>query len=119
MEIKIEFNEGCINNSYTINGEELVNLTNPESDKYNTNLHLYNSICEYLISEIETQYSLPAFLLEKLYDGDYDLITDINTFIDMVKENKNTITEVDGPCEQCGDYTYTWILNIKELKNEQ
>lgn len=109
--------EGCTCWSYTINDIEYVELTDPNSDKFNVNI--VNNVFEALVNELIVQYKIPPFMISYLYDGDYyesdelsDLLCTQDTFINCVKANKKCKEECLGTCDQCGDTIYTYKLEL-------
>ena len=117
MEVNIEITEGCVNFSYLINDIEWVDLVDKESDNYN--IKLVNNVCEELIEQAKFQYQLPHWIIEYLWDGTDDPYCTQYTFIELVKNNKNTKEECLGTCVECGDTIYRWKLTLKinEIKN--
>ena len=110
MKVNIEITEGCINFSYLINNIEWVDLTCEESRHYD--ISLINKVCEKLIDEATEQYQLPNWIIEYLWDGDYETYCQQGTFINLVKVNKNTKEECLDTCDECGDTVYRWKLEI-------
>lgn len=110
MKVNIEITEGCINFSYLINGIEWVDLVYEESEHYN--IPLLDAVCEELINEATEQYKLPEWVISSLYDGDYEAVCTQDTFVRLVKNNKNTKEECLGTCDECGDTVYRWKLEI-------
>ena len=110
MKVNIEITEGCINFSYLINGIEWVDLVDKESEHYN--IDFIDKVCEALINEATEQYQLPNWIIEYLWDGDYETCCQQGTFINLVKVNKNTKEECLGTCDECGDTVYRWKLEI-------
>lgn len=108
--INISITEGCIDYSYCINGLEWVDLINPDSDVYSP--EFINEILDKLIKDITEQYSIPSFIVDYLYDGEYDIDCSQSTFIKLVQNNKNTITKYLGTCEECGDTIIEYKLNF-------
>lgn len=111
MKVNIEITEGCTNFSYLINGIEWVDYVSKESEHYN--VKFLGNICEALINEVEKQYQLPSWIIEFLWNGDYDLVCTQDTFVKLVQNNKNTKEECLGTCDECGDTTYRWKLDIE------
>ena len=108
--VNIEITEGCINFSYLINGIEWVDYTSKESEHYN--IEFIDDVCCALISEVKKQYNLPSWIVEYLYDGDYETVCEQDTFVKLVQNNKNTKEECLGTCDECGDTVYRWKLEI-------
>lgn len=111
MKVNIEITEGCTNFSYLINGIEWVDLVDKESEHYN--IDFIDKVCEALINEATEQYQLPNWIIEYLWDGDYETCCQQGTFIKLVKVNKNTKEEYLGTCDECGDMIYRWKLEIE------
>lgn len=121
--INIEMTEGCICFSYTINGIEWTDLTDPDNENFN--IKLVNQVFEALVDELTSQYSIPPFMVSYLYDGYYesdelgDLLCTQDTFINCVKANKNCKENYLGTCDDCGDMIYEYKLEIQvETKNQ-
>lgn len=121
--IIIEMSEGCVCYSYTINGIEYTDLTDPDSDKFN--VAFVNNVFETLVNELIIQYKIPPFMISYLYDGDYyesdelgDLLCTQGTFIDCVKANKKCKEKDLGTCDQCGDTIYEYKLEL-EIETEK
>lgn len=116
MKVSIEITEGCIGYSYCINGKEWVNLINPTSEDYNINL--VSEVCNELLKEIQQQYNLPIWIIKDL-ENDYDTVCNLDTFRDLVLNNKNTKEKQLGVCEECGDSSYEWLLtlNVEDYGN--
>jgi len=112
MKVNIEITEGCINFSYLINGIEWVELVDTE-DSNKEDIELVNHVCEKLMYEVEHQYNLPAWIVGYLWDGEYHAYCTQDTFIKLVKNNKNTKEEYLGTCDECGDSIYRWKLEIE------
>lgn len=110
MKVKIGIIEGCTDFSYTINGNEFVDLTNSYSEKYD--IELVNSVCETLIKQATKQYNLPDWIVDYLWDGEYEPACTQNTFITLVQCNKNTKETYIGTCEECGDTIIKWELEL-------
>lgn len=110
-DIRISITEGCINYSYCINGLEWVDLIDPEYSEYSP--EFVNDILDKLIKDIVEQYAIPPFMVDYLYDGDYDIDCSQGTFIKLVQHNKSTITKYLGTCEECGDTIIEYKLNLK------
>lgn len=110
MKVKIQIIEGCTNFSYTINNKEFVDLTNSYSQNYD--IELLNSVCEILIKQATTQYNLPDWIVDYLWDGEYEPACSQSTFIKLVKQNKNTKETYIGTCEVCGDMIFKWELEL-------
>ena len=110
MKVNIEITEGCINFSYLINGIEWVDLVDKESEHYN--IDFIDKVCEALINEATEQYQLQHWIIEYLWDGDYETICSQDTFIKLVQNNKNVKEEYLGTCDECGDMIYRWKLEI-------
>ena len=117
MKVNIEITEGCVDFSYLINDIEWVYLVDKESDNYN--IKLVNNVCEELIEQAKFQYQLPHWIIEYLWDGMDDTYCTQDTFVKLVKNNKNTKEEYLGTCDECGDTIYRWKLTLKinETKN--
>lgn len=111
MKVLIEITEGCTAYSYTINGKEWVNLTDPKSEDYN--IDFVNDVCCKLIDEAKEQYNLPEWVAGYLYNGDYENICTQQMFATLVQNNKNVKKEWLGDCDQCGDSIYKWLLKIE------
>ena len=117
MKVKIRMSEGCVCYSYTLNDIEYTDLTDAESEHFN--IEFINKVFEKLVDEITNQYSIPPFMVSYLYDGDWydgplaDLLCTQDTFINLVKTNKNCREECLGTCDECGDTIYEYKLNIE------
>lgn len=109
--ISISITEGCTCYSYCINDLEWADLTNPKSDIYSP--EFVNQVIDRLIRDIIEQYSIPPFITDYLYDGDYDIDCSQYTFIKLVQNNKNTIVKNLGTCEECGDTIIGYNLRFK------
>lgn len=109
MKVNIEITEGCISYSYLINDIEWVDYTSEESEHYD--IDFVNKVCEVLINEITEQYHLPSWITCYLWDGN-DTYCEQYTFVNLVKNNKNTKEECLGTCDECGDTVYRWKLDI-------
>lgn len=81
---KYEYITGCVCDSLTINSKETIDMK-PEE--------LKSHICKILdtINDLGTLQSILINLIE--FTGDY---------------------KIDGPCEECGDYIYTYNLEVDE-----
>lgn len=110
MKVDITITEGCTAYSYTINGKEWVDLTDPNSEDCDTDF--VNDVCSELIDEAKNQYGLPEWIIGYLYDGDYEAACTQQTFTTLVQNNKNTEEKWLGDCEECGDSIYEWKLTI-------
>ena len=110
MKVDINITEGCICFSYTINGKEWVDLTDPNAEEYD--IDFVNDVCSQLIDEAKKQYSLPEWILGYLYDGDYEVACTQQMFIALVKNNKNAEEKWLGNCDECGDSICEWKLSI-------
>ena len=104
--MNIEITEGCVCFSYLINNKEWVDYETEKEKEF------LNRVCEKLIKQIVEQYNIPHFLEDYLWDGDYDIICSQDTFIKLVKNNKNTKEKYLGRCDCCGDSIHKWTLNI-------
>lgn len=118
MKVNIEITEGCTSFSYLINGIEWVDLVKDEEPDIHdkeavNNINFVNKVCDTLINEIKSQYNLPAWIIGYLWDGEYDTYCTQDTFIKLVKNNKNTKEEYLGTCDECGDSIYRWKLEIE------
>ena len=111
MKVNIEITEGCISFSYLINDIEWVDYICKESEHYN--IEFLDKVHEKLIDEAQEQYQLPNWIIEYLWDGDYETCCEQGTFIKLVKVNKNTKEECLGTCDECGDTVYRWKLEIE------
>ena len=117
MKVKIGMSEGCVCYSYTLNDIEYTDLTDAKSEHFN--IEFINKVFEKLVDEITNQYSIPPFMVSYLYDGDWydgplaDLLCTQDTFINLVKANKNCREECLGTCDECGDTIYEYKLNIE------
>lgn len=117
--LNIEITEGCTAYSYKINGIEWADLTDPESEHYtgkHGGLLMYAFIKLY--HSLIVQYDIPGFLSELLWDNDNDDWEQVpctqDTFVKMVKANKNTeVTYDDYVCDCCGDTVTIYRLVIK------
>lgn len=113
----IEITEGCTAYSYLINGIEWAELTYENSEHWTGGTDIINDTFNALVTELETQYNIPAFLISRLYDnfGDdcFDVPCTQDTFIGLVKNNKRTTCENLGHCDECGDTVYKYTLEIK------
>lgn len=109
MKVKIEITEGCTAYSYTINNKEWSELVDKESKYYD--LDFVNNVCGALINEIQEQYQLPNWIIDYFWDG-CNAVCEQYTFINLVKNDKNTKEEYLGYCDQCGDSIYSWSLEI-------
>lgn len=112
MEVKIEITEGCMYDSYTINGIEYGDLIDKESDNYDPDF----------------VYDVLEAMANKIYEqrkNNQDLITlidDVFTFIELENSqwfferlfhfNANTKTVDTSYCEQCGDTIITRSLTL-------
>ena len=110
MKVNIEITEGCTNFSYLINNKEWVEYACNESTKEDT--EFLDKVHEKLIDEAQEQYQLPNWIIEYLWDGDYETCCQQGTVINLVKVNKNTTEECLGTCDECGDTVYRWKLEI-------
>lgn len=119
-DINIEITEGCTAYSYTINGIEWSDLTDPDSEYYTEK---QNGLIDYaftkLYNELVDQYDIPNFLLDCMWDNDNynDNCEQIPCtqymFTQMVKANRNTVVEHDDyVCECCGDTVTTYRLKL-------
>ena len=81
---KYEYVTGCVCDSLTINGKETINMKPGE---------LKSHICKILdiVNDLGTLQSILINLIE--FTGD---------------------CKIDGPCEECGDYIYTYNLEVDE-----
>lgn len=111
MKIHIEITEGCTNFSYTINKKEFVDLIDRHSDNYD--IELVNSVCEKLIEQATVQYNLPYWIVNYLWDGEYEEVCSQRTFITLVKQNKNIKEEYCGTCSTCGDTILKYELDFE------
>ena len=109
MEVTIEFTEGCISDSYRINGVEWNELYDKTSEHYD--IELLNKVTEALIGEAQEQYHLPDWIVYYLFDGDYTNCTQ-NTFYVLVRYNKRAKLEDPYHCDECGDDIYRMTLKI-------
>ena len=113
--VRISISEGCLAYSYCINDVEWVDLTDKDSDKYDSSL--VNAVCSELLDELEDQYpGIPSFLIYNLYEvGNHnsDLDFEQDVFIELVKNNKNTNHAYLGTCDECGDTIETYELTIE------
>lgn len=118
MEITIEITEGCTNCSYLINGVEWAVFYNNGSEYYN--IELLDKVAEALINEAQEQYQLPDWIVDYLYDGGYTSCCQ-DTFALLVRNNKRTILEDLGHCDECGDdiERMTLKLNINYEDNNE
>lgn len=122
MKVNIEITEGCTNFSYLINDKEWVDYIIHEENNMNytsvqqKELDFLNNVCEKLIDEAVEQYNIPQWMIEYLWNGEYDTYCTQDTFIKLVKNNKNVKEEFLGICDECGDSIYRWKLEIK-IKN--
>lgn len=117
--INIEITEGCTAYSYTINGIEWSDLTDPNSEYYTEKQNdLINVVFNKLYNELVDQYDIPNFLLDYMWDNDDDNWENVPCtqymFIKMVKANRNTVIEYDDyVCECCGDTVTTYRLKLQ------
>lgn len=114
MIAKINITEGCVCYSYEINDIEWVELTSKYSKDYNPKL--VNVVFDSLVTELSKQYDLPDFLISKIYEDDVlddDIPCFQDTFINLVKANKNTIEKYEGSCDECGDIIYSYDLTLE------
>ena len=81
---KYEYVTGCVCDSLTINGTETISIQPEELKRH---------ICKILdtVDDLGTLQSILINLIE--YAGD---------------------CKIDGPCEECGDYIYTYNLEVDE-----
>lgn len=110
MKVDINITEGCTCFSYTINGKEWVDLTDPNAE--DCDIDFVNDVCSRLIDEAKNQYSLPEWILGCLYNGDYEEACTQQMFITLVKNNKNAEEKWLGDCEECGDSICEWKLSV-------
>lgn len=110
MKVNIEITEGCMSFSYLINGIEWVELDDKESKNYN--IELLNKVTEALIKEVVEQYNIPSFMEDYLWDG-IETNCEQDTFIRLVKNDKNTTVENLGHCDDCGDDIERYKLEIE------
>ena len=115
MKVKIKITEGCTAYSYTINNKKWSELVDNESKYYD--LDFVNNVCASLINEIQEQYQLPNWVIYYFWDG-CDSVCEQYTFINLVKNDKNTKEKYLGYCDQCGDSIYSWSLEI-DLKSTE
>lgn len=85
MTIKIV--EYDINQSCSINDIDWNDLTYKFSHLYNPDF--VNKVCIKIINDIKNQYNLPDFVVARLYDYEDEFFCEIDTFITLVKNNKN------------------------------
>lgn len=109
MNVKIEITEGCICNSCRINGIEWIKLYEKEYEEYDINF--LNIVSGELIRDTQKQYNLPDWIMSGVWDG-VDSYCTQETFIMLVKNNKNTKFEDLGHCDECGDDIYEWTLEL-------
>lgn len=118
--ICIEITEGCTAYSYLINGIEWVELTDPESEHWTGKTDLINDTVDALVTELENQYDIPSFLINRIFDNFNDDCFDVpceqDTFINLVKTNKRTQCEDLGVCDECGDSICKYTLKINTIK---
>lgn len=127
--MKIEITEGCICYSYLIDGKEYINLADSEHKDYNPdiikkafklllestertgNISIWDRLfCHFndnLIEEVVTNYINSELDKNNLFDLQ-------GMFIELVMYNPNTKVTIDGPCDCCRDYIYTYILELPE-----
>ena len=127
--MKIEITEGCICYSYLIDGKEYVNLADSEHKDYNPDT--IKKAFELLIKRVENRNDNSIWDRLFCYLNDYlieEVITNyINTeiekgnlldlqgmFIELVEHDPNVRFETSGPCDCCGDYIYTYTLELPE-----
>lgn len=115
MKVNIEITEGCTCFSYLINNIEWIDYISKESKHYNINL--VDRVCEALIDEVKEQYNLPIWIIEYLWDGEYETCCTQDTFVRLVQNNKNTKEEYLGTCDECGDMIYRYKLEIEIPEN--
>lgn len=116
--VKIEITEGCTCYSYTINGIEWVDLTDPESPDYTINHdNIVERVFDALYIDINTQYNIPSFLRGFMMDNYEDNFNAVpctqQMFCNMVETHKNTKSKCLGYCDECGDTIYRYTLNLK------
>lgn len=117
--INIKVSEGCTAYSYTINGIEWVDLTDTDSEYCTVKQgDLVRRTFDKLLEDLISQYDIPPFLLDYMYDNNNDDWEQVpctqDTFIKMVKANKNTeVTYDNHVCECCGDTVTTYRLVVK------
>lgn len=87
--MEIQLIRGCINDYLGINGKKEVNMTYEERLKY------YYEIVD-KIPELDSYW--------------------FNRFLQWVCEEFGEYECSDKPCEQCGDYTETYTLNLDDLQ---
>lgn len=104
MKANIEITEGPRNFSYLVNGVNWSDLMYDFADK----------VCTALVNEVVAQYNIPDWFIECLGDNDYcDLYWSHESFIRLVKNNKNTKEEyIDDP-DDCECTVYKWKLEIE------
>ena len=111
MKVNIEITEGCTDFSYLINNVEWMDYVSKNSKHYNA--EFLQDVCEKLIHEAQKQYQLPLWVTDYFWDGDYDTFCSQDTFITLVKNNKNTKIKSLGNCDECGDIIYRWTLELE------
>lgn len=118
--VLIEITEGCTSYSYTINGIEWVELTDTNSPNYTTKRdNIVLKVFDVLLGELCTQYDIPYFLKDCMFNNEEDNWEDVpctqDMFINMVLANKRTTEKDLGHCDECGDdvIKYTLILEIE------
>lgn len=116
--VYIEITEGCTYYSYTINGIEWVDLTDPKSPDYTLNHNnIVERVFDALYIDINTQYNIPSFLRGYMLDNEADDFNEVpftqQMFCYMVEAHKDTKSECLGHCDECGDTIWRYTLKLK------
>lgn len=126
--MKIEITEGCVCYSYLIDSKEYINLSDSEHKDYNPDIikkvfkllledaeKMDNSIWDRLFCHFN--YNTVEEVVTNYINNNLDMgnLLDLQgIFIDLVMFDPATTVTIDGPCGCCGDYIYTYTLELPE-----